>query len=96
MCHADDGTVPFEDWLKGLDGAARARVRARIDRIEDGNFGDVEPIGEGLSELRMHFPPGYRVYFGQKENEVHLIRGGMKGTQVADIKAAKEFWRSHG
>jgi len=97
MCHADDGTVPFDEWLnRTLDNKARARVRARIDRIEDGNFGDVEPVGEGVSELKMDFGPGYRAYFGQKGNQVHLISGGTKDTQNADIKNAKVFWRKHG
>jgi putative addiction module killer protein len=66
-------------------------VRARIDRLEDGDFGDVSPVGAGLSELRLDFGAGYRVYFGQRGNEVHLIRAGSKRTQDADIAAAKEF-----
>ncbi len=81
--------------MDALDSIARNRVRARVDRIEDGNFGDVEPVGSGVSELRMDFGPGYRIYFGRKGKEIHLIRGGNKATQVADIAAAKEFWRKH-
>ena len=97
MCHTNDGRVPFKEWLFGLlDPPTRARIQARVDRIEDGNFGDVEPVGEGVSELKMDFGPGYRAYFGQKGNEIHLISGGTKGTQQADIAAAKEFWRKHG
>ncbi|WP_198152118.1 type II toxin-antitoxin system RelE/ParE family toxin [Granulicella tundricola] len=89
--------MPFQEWLfDSLDVRTRARITVRIDRIEDGNFGDVKPVGEGVSELRVDFGPGYRVYFGQKGNEVHLIRGGSKGTQTADIAAAKDFWRKHG
>ena len=96
ICQTDDGREPFTDWLENdLDVVARARVRARIDRIEDGNFGDVSPIGDGLSELRLDFGAGYRVYFGQKGREVHLIGAGSKRTQTADIAAAKEFWRHH-
>lgn len=94
-CHTDDGRIPIEEWLNSLDRATRARVRARIDRIEDGNFGDVEPVGGGVSELRMHFGPGYRVYFGLRGNAVHLIRGGAKDTQPADVTAAKVFWSKH-
>jgi putative addiction module killer protein len=77
MCHAEDGSVSIWDWLSGLDVKARARVWVRIDNIEDGNFGDVEPIGDGLSELRIHFGPGYRAYFGQRGNVIHLINGGV-------------------
>jgi putative addiction module killer protein len=97
ICQTDDGREPFSEWLHNeLDAVTRGRVRARIDRIEDGLFGDVQPIGDGLSELRLDFGPGYRVYFGQRGTDVHLIRGGSKRTQVADIIAAKEFWRTHG
>jgi putative addiction module killer protein len=97
ICQMEDGREPFLEWLRGeLDAVARRRVRARIDRLEDGNFGDVAPVGEGISELRLDFGPGYRVYFGQRGREVHLIRGGSKRTQAADITAAKEFWRDHG
>lgn len=94
-CHTDDGRIPIEEWLQGLDSIARNRVRARIDRIEDGNFGDVAPVGEAVSELRMDFGPGYRVYFGMKGNEIHLIAGGSKRTQAADIVSARRFWRKH-
>jgi putative addiction module killer protein len=96
MCHADDGRIPIVEWLNGLDVRARARVRIRIDRLEDGNFGDVEPVGGGVSELRLDYGPGYRVYFGQLGAEVHLIDGGSKATQARDIKSAIRFWRMHG
>jgi len=74
----------------------RARVRVRIDRLEDGNLGDVEPVGNGVSELRLDFGSGYRVYFGRKGSEVHLIDGGTKATQARDIQSAIRFWRMHG
>lgn len=96
ICQTDDGSEPFMDWLHGLDPVTQGRVRTRIDRMSDGNLGDVAPVGDGLSELRLDVGPGYRVYFGQRGLEVHLIRGGSKRTQVADIAAAKEFWRTHG
>jgi putative addiction module killer protein len=96
ICQTEDGREPFMEWLHELDPATRGRVRARIDRLEDGLFGDAQPIGEGLSELRLDFGPGYRVYFGQRGNEVHLIRGGSKRTQIVDIAMVKEFWREHG
>ena len=60
-------TEIFANWFKGLkDRRAKARVQARIDRLEMGNFGDVSPVGEGVSELRIHYGPGYRVYFVQR------------------------------
>ena len=96
MCHTEDDRIPIAEWLNGLDVRARARVRVRIDRLEDGNFGDVEPVGEGVSELRLDFGPGYRVYFGQNGSEVHLIDGGSKATQARDIESALRFWRTHG
>jgi putative addiction module killer protein len=93
ICHAKDGRKPFLEWLNRLDAKSEAIVLDRIDRVEDGNFGDVAPIGEGLSELRVHSGPGYRIYFGQIGNQVHLIGGGSKQNQQRDIAAAKRFWR---
>ena len=91
----DDGREFYEEWLLNLDIKARARIRVRIDRVEDGNFGDVRPVGEGVSELRLDFGPGYRVYFGQVGNQVYLICGGQKNTQEKDIEIAKRLWREH-
>lgn len=95
ICCNDAGREPFTEWLSSLDVQARARVRVRIDRLEDGLFGDVEPAGEGVSELRLDFGPGYRVYFGQKGNEVHLLLGGSKRSQEKDIRRAIKMWRKH-
>lgn len=70
------------------------RVQARIDRVEDGNFGDCEPVGEGVSEMRIHFGPGYRVYITQIGLEVVvLLAGGDKSTQAKDIKKALRLAR---
>lgn len=64
-------TEVFDDWLAGLkDRQAVRRVQVRIDRAEDGNFGDCEPVGEGVSEMRIHYGPGYRVYFVQRGIEI--------------------------
>ena len=90
-----EGREPFTEWLEGLPLPIRAVVEVRIDRIEDGNFGDVKPVGEGVSELRVDVGPGYRVYFGQIGLEVHLISGGTKATQASDITSAKKFWSMH-
>lgn len=96
VCQDEEGREPFTEWLAALDVPTRARVRVRVDRVEDGNFGDVEPVGGGVSEMRLDFGPGYRVYFGQKGSEVHLILGGSKQTQARDIIFAQRFWRTHG
>ena len=95
VCQDETGRERFNEWLNRLGVQTRARVRVRIDRLEEGLFGDVEPVGEGVSELRLDFGPGYRVYFGQKGPEVHLIVGGSKQDQEKDIRQAKKFWRAH-
>jgi putative addiction module killer protein len=95
VCQDETGREAFTEWLNGLDLQTRARVRVRIDRLEEGLFGDVEPAGEGVSELRMDFGPGYRVYFGQVGLEVHLLLGGSKQSQDKNIRQAKKLWRAH-
>ena len=88
-------TKRFDDWFAGLrDKRAKIRIQVRIDRAEDGNFGDCEPVGDGVSEMRIHYGPGYRVYFTQRGMEVViLLAGGDKSTQPKDIKAAVEIAR---
>jgi len=88
-------TEQFSVWFLALrDRLARARIQARIDRMELGNFGDAAPVGEGVSELRIHYGPGYRVYFMQKGRElVILLGGGDKSTQDRDIQAALKLAR---
>lgn len=83
-------TNTFDAWFTGLkEKRARARIQVRIDRAEDGNFGDCAPVGEGISEMRIHYGPGYRVYFVQRGIElVILLAGGVKSTQSKDIKTA--------
>lgn len=86
----------FAHWLDGLsDIQARARIQIRIERLAAGNPGDAEPVGEGVSELRIHYGPGYRVYFKQRGRElIILLAGGDKSTQAKDIKAALRLARS--
>ncbi|MGA2046843.1 MAG: type II toxin-antitoxin system RelE/ParE family toxin [Terracidiphilus sp.] len=96
VCQDESGREPFTEWLDGLDVQTRARIRVRIDRLEDGLFGDVASIGKGVSELRLDFGPGYRVYFGQIGLEIHLLLGGSKQGQSTDIRRAKKSWRTHG
>lgn len=84
------GTDTFVSWLKALrDIRARAKIRVRIDRFSQGNPGDVGPVGEGVSEMRIDFGPGYRVYFVRRGVFVTLLCGGDKSTQGADIAKAK-------
>lgn len=86
-------TVVYAQWFDGLrDRRARARIDARIRRLSLGNPGDVKPVGEGVSELRIDYGPGYRVYFVQRgQTLVILLAGGDKRTQAADIRAAIEL-----
>jgi len=88
-------TDAFDDWFASLrDGQAFRRIQARIRRAELGNFGDCKPVGEGVSEMRIHYGPGYRVYFVQRGLEVViLLAGGDKSTQGKDIKTALELAR---
>jgi putative addiction module killer protein len=95
ICQTDGGREPFMEWLNGLDPKTRGVIFNRIDRLESGNFGDTRSVGGGVTELRIDLGPGYRVYFGQDGSEVHLIEGGSKATQDADITAAKDFWKTH-
>ena len=83
-------TEVFANWLDGLaDTRARARVQARIERLAGGNPGDVKPVGEGVSEMRIDYGPGYRVYFTKLGREiVILLAGGDKKTQDADLRLA--------
>ncbi len=86
----------FAEWLDGLqDIQARARIQARIERLAAGNPGDVESVGEGVSELRINMGPGYRVYFRQRGRElIILLAGGDKRTQARDIKTALRLARN--
>lgn len=83
-------TARFAKWLEGLrDLRGRARVQARIERLIGGNPGDVRPIGAGVSELRINYGTGYRVYFQQKGSTlIILLAGGDKSTQARDIEEA--------
>jgi putative addiction module killer protein len=88
-------TETYFQWFDSLrDRQARARINARIRRLSLGNVGDVKPIGEGVSELRIDFGPGYRVYFVQRgQTLVVLLAGGDKRTQDRDIKKALKLAR---
>jgi putative addiction module killer protein len=81
----------FTEWLDGLsDASVRGVVAARIKRLERGLMGDVDPVGDGVSELRIHFGAGWRIYFVQRGVQlIVLLAGGSKRTQKTDIKRAK-------
>lgn len=91
-------TPEFDKWLRKLkDRRAKAKILFRIQRIEEqGNFGDCQPIGEGLSELRIHYAKGYRVYIKEYSGTiVILLNGGDKSTQSKDISKAKDLWTKY-
>jgi putative addiction module killer protein len=83
-------TETFRKWERSLrDGRARAAIAARLFRLANGLAGDVSPVGRGVSELRIHFGPGYRIYFCRRGREiVVLLCGGDKGSQERDIRQA--------
>lgn len=90
-------TETFRKWRSRLrDERARALIASRLDRLAQGHVGDVESVGDGVSELRIHYGPGYRIYFQKQGNTIIvLLCGGDKSTQAKDIKAAKrlaEMW----
>jgi putative addiction module killer protein len=88
----------FVEWFYALkDVAGRAAIKRRIDRVEDGNFGDHRFVGEGVWEIRIHIGPGYRVYYGEDGPKIVLLLcGGDKSTQQKDIRRAQEFWAAYG
>lgn len=90
-----NGNEPYTNWINNLkDLKGRERIITRIQRLEYGLYGDCEPVGEGVLELRMFFGPGYRVYFGEDDgNIVILLCGGDKSSQKQDIKTAKQYWK---
>lgn len=86
-------TDTFRNWFAGLrDLRARIQIARRIERAEAGNLGDVSPVGDGVSEMRIHYGPGYRLYFVRRGTAiVILLCGGDKGSQRRDIEAAREM-----
>lgn len=86
-------TETFRIWRTDLrDRRARAMIAARLDRLSHGHAGDAAPVGEGISELRIHFGPGYRIYFQKRGNTIILLLcGGDKSSQAKDVKTAKRL-----
>lgn len=92
-----DGKKPFIDWLKKLrDQRARDRIHNQLDRLRLGNTGDLKSLGEGIHELRIHYGPGYRVYFGNTGKHIILLLcGGSKASQQQDINRARKYWKDY-
>ena len=88
-----NGRQPFIEWFKSIrDRNTRNRIGKRLKRLESGNFGDCQSVGGGVFELRLHFGPGYRMYFGQIDNRlILLLCGGDKTSQQRDIELAKSY-----
>jgi putative addiction module killer protein len=96
IVHYQDGAgrIPFQEWMERIrDKLAKARIVARIDRLEKGNLGDVRSVGEGVLEMRVHVGAGYRVYCGRYgQHWIVLLCGGDKSSQAKDIDRAKTYW----
>lgn len=92
-----EGKEPFTDWLNRLqDAMVRKRILVRVSRLQKGNYGDYKIIGEGIKEARMFFGSGYRVYFGERGNDlIILLCGGDKSSQNKDIEKAKKYWQEY-
>lgn len=91
-----DGSAPFETWFSGLEAFAAAKVTVALSRLERGAISNVKPVGEGVSEYRIDWGPGYRVYFGQDGAAlVILLTGGTKQRQQRDIDQAKALWADY-
>lgn len=93
----ENGRCPFDEWLDGLkDKKTQAIVATRLNRVVQGNFGLCRSLGGGVSELKVDYGPGFRVYFGEDgDTIVVLLCGGNKATQSKDIERAKAFWADY-
>jgi len=92
----EDGRSPFAGWFDRLEARAAAKVAVAKIKMANGQFGNVKAVGEGVSEYRVDYGPGYRVYLGRDGNElVILLGGGDKTSQAEDIAEAKRLWRDY-
>ncbi len=91
------GKRPFEQWIKSINDSTTVwRIQARLAGVGAGNLGDVKPVGAGVSELRLKFGAGYRIYFGvDGDHLIILLCGGDKSTQSDDIEKAKVYWTDY-
>jgi len=91
----DQGKEPFTEWVFSLSQQYRARIFARLDRVETGNLGDCQTVGDGVYELRCHFGAGYRIYFGELAQRIIILCGGDKRSQQTTIQQAKTYWKHY-
>ena len=95
----ETGKEPFSEWKDTLDEETLAKIDIRLTRIRgSGHLGDFDSVGNGVYELRLHFGPGYRIYFGfgkEKKQLIILLAGGTKKHQSKDIKKAQMYWEDH-
>ncbi|HQW57373.1 MAG TPA: type II toxin-antitoxin system RelE/ParE family toxin [Gammaproteobacteria bacterium] len=90
------GQKPFVEWIESLDSVVRYRVKERLDRISLGNMGDHKYLSDGISELRLDFGCGYRIYFAEEgKTVILLLSGGNKSSQKKDIKRAIDYWKDY-
>lgn len=91
-----DGTRPFSRWFETLHAPAALKIRTAIARLENGNFSNVKGVGQGVSEYKIDFGPGYRIYIGRDGDRlVILLGGGTKKRQGRDIETAKTHWAAY-
>jgi len=92
----DDGHCPFAQWVETLDVKAAAKVLTAVERMRQGNLGDHKSVGQGVTERRIDFGPGYRIYFGRDGDKlIVLVGGGTKSRQTRDIKNAHAIWAEY-
>ena len=92
----EEGKSPYRKWFRGLNAAAAIKVTTALERLDDGNFSNVKAVGSGVSEYKIDFGPGYRIYFAMDgQMLVILLCGGAKKRQKDDIEAAKAFWSDY-
>ena len=91
-----DGSCPFAEWFAGLNKEAAAKVAIALQRMETGNLGDHKSVGQGVSERRINYGPGYRIYFGRDgDTLIVLVGGGTKARQSRDITKAQQTWAEY-
>jgi len=92
----DHGNHPYSKWFSSLDVQAALKIRTAVARMENGNFSNVKAVGQGVSEYKLDFGPGYRIYFGKDGDKlVILLGGGTKKRQSRDIETAQALWKDY-